>query len=163
LRGHLRAAKPARLHLYLSRNASMLASSNRAQLGRLACNKDCTVGPLIEELAATAERRVTAKLPGQGAEGVTTAAVLSRSTIRVSRCQRFLAISLGSADDMGLRILTRKLDKGDAAGSSFVLSPRVVLMAITLKPLIRRLDGSADLTMSLQKHPSSPLTTSGTR
>lgn len=48
----------ARVQLFLSISA-------RAQLGRLARHKGCTVTALIEELVASAERRVTAKLSGK--------------------------------------------------------------------------------------------------
>jgi hypothetical protein len=42
-----------------------LSTGTRAQLGRLARRKDYTVTALIEELVASAERRVTAKLSGK--------------------------------------------------------------------------------------------------
>jgi predicted DNA-binding ribbon-helix-helix protein len=48
----------ARVQLFLS-------ASTKAQLDRLARRKDYTVTALIEELAASAERRVTAKLSGR--------------------------------------------------------------------------------------------------
>lgn len=53
-----RHGEKARVQLFLSAGA-------KAQLGRLARRKDYTVTALIEELAASAERRVTAKLSGK--------------------------------------------------------------------------------------------------
>jgi hypothetical protein len=56
---HLGAeGEKARVQLFLN-------ASTRAQLGRLARHKDYTVTALIEELVASAERRVTAKLSGR--------------------------------------------------------------------------------------------------
>jgi predicted DNA-binding ribbon-helix-helix protein len=48
----------ARVQLFLS-------ADTKAQLDRLAHRKGCTVTALIEELAASAERRVTARLSGK--------------------------------------------------------------------------------------------------
>jgi len=54
-----RHGEKARVQLFLSIGA-------RAQLGRLARRKGYTVTALIEELAASAERRVTSQLSGKG-------------------------------------------------------------------------------------------------
>jgi macrodomain Ter protein organizer (MatP/YcbG family) len=48
-----------------ARGQFFLDANTRAQLGRLAHHKECTVTALIEELVASAERRVTAKLSGR--------------------------------------------------------------------------------------------------
>jgi predicted DNA-binding ribbon-helix-helix protein len=53
-----RHGEKARVQLFLS-------ADTRAQLRRLAHRKGYTVTALIEELAASAERRVTAKLSGR--------------------------------------------------------------------------------------------------
>jgi hypothetical protein len=42
-----------------------LSANTKAQLGRLARRKDYTVTALVEELAESAERRVTARLSGR--------------------------------------------------------------------------------------------------
>jgi predicted DNA-binding ribbon-helix-helix protein len=47
----------------------ILSTSIRAQLERLARRKGYTVTALIEELVASAERRVTAKLSGKALKG----------------------------------------------------------------------------------------------
>jgi predicted DNA-binding ribbon-helix-helix protein len=47
----------------------ILSTSTRAQLERLARRKGYTVTALIEELVASAERRVTAKLSGKALKG----------------------------------------------------------------------------------------------